>query len=325
MNTTLAIPSVSWPLRLEKLFSVLVVVVALTFLKPVQFLEAVIALGQGHFFACYYYQYKYHKMNRAYLIRYFIGLVVIFGAYILYPNLFLLVTLTSIQFVVHLSADERFLWKEAPSLKRGLAFFPFVLIYAGMIIDGVYVGYANLDFWLVKAQNLKFAVLGVWLTPYCLGAAGVVVFGYFALVWKKKLTVERHDLHFLLAAFGLAILYFIGQVPNLYYLMGVPILFHYSSWYVHYGLRYKDDATQRNCYLKEMLVINALVLGLYSLYHFFPDILVVKFIPHEIYPFKSPIHGNVLAYLFSPAYFYLWTWMHFVSTARRSDLAYLKV
>ena len=324
MNTTLAIDRVQRPLGLEKLVSLLLVAMALIILQPLAIQEAIIVFGQGHFLACYYYQYKYHKVSRAYLLKYFTALLLIFGAYILYPHLFILVTAASIYFVLHLSVDERFLWKDPPSLKRGLAFLPFLLIYSGMIVDSIFVGHVNLDFWMTQAQGLPVSILGVWITPYCLIAAGVALLGYFIWVWRKGLSMEVHDLYFILGAAVLTTLYVTDHVPSHYYLMGAIILFHYSSWYIHYWVRWKDDSPKRKRYIIDMLVINALIFGLYAIYRWMPASLVVEYIPKEIYAFKSPTHGNILAYLFSPGYFYLWTMMHFVSTARLSDLGYLK-
>jgi len=75
--------------NLEKLVSLVLVAMALILLSPLQTQEAIIVFGQGHFLACYYYQYKYGKIDRAYLIKYLVFLIAVFGGYILYPNLYL--------------------------------------------------------------------------------------------------------------------------------------------------------------------------------------------------------------------------------------------
>lgn len=324
MDTAIALEQAPKPISIDKIISMALVALALIALQPLQIQEAIIVLGQGHFLACYYYQYKYGLIDRSYLVRYFGALLLLFGAYILYPNLFILVTLASIYFVVHLSVDERFLWKDRPSLKRGLAFLPFLLIYAGLIVDSIFVGHVNLDFWMARVQNLPVSILGVWITPFCLVAGGVALVAYLLWVWRQGLNVEIHDLYFLLAAAVLSLLYLGGYAPSHYYLMGAIILFHYSSWYLHYWVKWQEDRPRRRRYLVDMLAINAVVFGLYAIYRLMPSNLVVDYIPRQIYPFKDPSQGNILAYLFSPGYFYLWTLMHFVSTARRSDLAYLK-
>lgn len=324
MTSPLAISRYPLHIPLEKLASVAVVALALLLLNPFQVQEAVIVLGQGHFLACYFYQYRNGKIDRAYLLKYALAALLLFGGYYFYPNLFLLVTVASVYFVLHLLVDERFLAGQRPTLQRGLAFLPFFLIYLGMIVDNVFVGQATLDFWLAQVQNLPVSILGVWITPYCLMAAGGALILYGLYMWRRKMRPESFDLYCFLGALVLALLYYTNHVPNHYYLMGAVILFHYSSWYVHYGIKFKDDPVREKQYLLHMFWINALVFGLYGIYRLWPDALVVDYVPANLYAFKSPSEGNVLAYLFSPAYFYLWTLLHFVSTARLSDLAYFR-
>lgn len=326
MNIALSWGRTQGPLAWEKLVSVAVAGLALILLTPLATQEAIIVFGQGHFFACYYYQYKYHRIDRPYLFRYFAAMILLFGGYLLYPNLFLLVTVASVYFVVHLSVDERFLWRDPPNLQRLLALLPFLILYAGMIIDGIYQGQVHLarDSWLGPAQSLKVPILGIWVTPYCMAGAGLALLGYLVyLKWNSR-KVETHDLYFLTGAAVLAVLFATGHVPNYYYLMGAIILFHYSSWYVHYFVKWGEDRPKRRRYVLNMLWVNALVLGLYALYRVLPEGLAVDYLPRQIFPYKDPAGGNILAYLFSPGYFYLWTLMHFVSTARVSDLGYFK-
>ena len=326
VNTAIAVDRVSWSIPLEKFLSIALVAILLLLLPPLEIQEAIIVFGQGHFLACYYYQYKYGQIDRTYLIKYFIALALLFGGYILYPNLFILVTVASIYFVLHLSVDERFLWKDSPNLQRGLALLPFLILYTGLIFDSIYVGHVTFKnaSWWVPAGKLTVPILGLWVTPYCLLAAGVALLVYFIYLWIKGARVETHDIYFLMGVAMMAALYITGHAPTHYYLMGSIILFHYSSWYVHYLVRWKDDRPRRNRYILNMLMINGLVFALYVFYRWAPHALTVEFIPREIFPFKSPTHGSVLAYLFSPGYFYLWTLMHFVSTARFSDLKYFR-
>lgn len=306
----------------EKTISMALTALALVLLTPLEIQEAIIVFGQGHFLACYYYQYKYGQITKGYLLKYLLGLVLVFGGYILYPNLYLLVTAASVYFVVHLSADERFLWKDRPSLQRGLAALPFIAIYTGMIVDSIFIGHVKIVTGYIPPQNYEVPILGVWITSYCLIAAGVALLGYLAYIRFRPSRIEAHDFYFLIAAGVLALLYATGHVPNHYYLMGAVILFHYSSWYLHYYVRWKDDKPRRNRYILNMIAINAIVFAVYAFYRFMPNALDVSYIPAQIFPFKNQTHGNVLAYLFSPGYFYLWTFMHYISTLRTSDLGY---
>ncbi|MCE9624351.1 MAG: hypothetical protein K8R69_02685 [Deltaproteobacteria bacterium] len=310
--------------NLEKLVSLGLVAAALLLLSPLQTQEAIIAFGQGHFLACYYYQYKYGKMNRAYLMKYLGALVLVFGGYILYPNLYLLVTAASVYFVVHLSVDERFLWKEQPSLQRGLAFLPFLLIYMGMIVDSIFVGHVRIETGYTAPMEFPVSILGIWITPYCVVAAGIALVAYLAFIRFKPSRMETHDVYFLLGAAILALLYVTNHVPNHFYLMGAIILFHYSSWYVHYYRRFQENRPLRNRYLLDMLVIYAIIFALYGFYRAMPRALNVEYFPSQIFPYKTQNHGNVLAYLFSPGFFYLWTFMHYLTTLRLSDLGYFR-
>ncbi len=322
METTLAVSRPVATVPFEKTISMALTALALVLLTPLAIQEAIIVFGQGHFLACYYYQYKYGQITKAYLIKYLLATVLIFGGYILYPNLYLLVTAASVYFVVHLSADERFLWKDKPNIQRGLAFFPFVAVYSGMIVDSIFVGTYRFVTGVMPPQVFQVPLLGAWITPYCLLVAALGFVAYLAYIRLQPARMETHDVYFLLAAAVLAALYAVGKVPNHFYLMGAVILFHYSSWYLHYYVRWKDDKPRRNRYILDMLVINAIVFGLYAFYRFLPNALNLPYVPEQIFPFKTLTHGNGLAYLFSPGYFYLWTFMHYVTTLRFSDLGY---
>jgi hypothetical protein len=326
VNTALTIDRASLAIPLEKLISIALMAVLLYFLSPLQIQEAIIVFGPGHIFGCHYYQYKHHQIDRAYLLRYFTAFFLLFGGYILYPNFPLLVTVTSIFFVTHFAVDERFLWRDPPTLQRGLALLSFLLIYTGLIVDSIYVGTVNLamDSWLGPAREIKVPTLGTWITPYCLAASGAALLFYLLYIRMKPSRMEPHDRYFLLGTIILAVLYLSGHAPSHYYLMGSVILFHYFSWYVHYLFRWKEDIPKRNCYIRDMLWINGIVFGLYAIYRWVPDALTVEYIPRQIFPFKDPSHGNVLAYLFSPGYFYLWTLLHLISTVRISDLGYFR-
>jgi hypothetical protein len=327
VNTALALGRVSTTSHpFEKLISLALVAALLYFLPPLEIQEAIVVVGLGHFFGCIYYQYKHHQVDRAYLLRYFTALFLIFGGYILYPNFSLLVTVTSILFLVHLSIDERFLWRDRPTLQRGLAFLPFFILYTGLIVDSIYVGNANLpmDSWLGPAREFKVPILGAWISPYCLVASAAALLVYLFYIRRKSSPMEPHDRYFLLGTILLAALYLSGNAPSSIYLMGFVTLFHYFSWYVYYLFRWKDDKPKRNRYILDMLKINAVILACYGIYRWMPDALSVEYIPRQIFPLKDPGHGNVLAYFYSPGYYYLWTLMHFVSTARVSDLGYFR-
>lgn len=136
--------------------------------------------------------------------------------------------------------------------------------------------------------------------------------------------MEPRDRYFLLGTILLAALYLSGNAPSSIYLMGFVTLFHYFSWYVHYLFRWKDDKPKRNRYILDMLMINTVILACYGIYRWMPDALTVEYIPRQIFPYKDPGSGNALAYFFSPGYYYLWTLLHFASTARVSDLGYFR-
>lgn len=318
--TTTILHRVQWPFVYEKLISIALVGVAIILLLPLDVQEAIIALGQGHFIACYYYQVKYHKVDRVYLIKYFTTLILLFGLYIYYPHFVLLVTVASVYFVIHLIVDESFLWHDQPRLQRGLAYLPLLLLYTGLIVDSTFVQeYGR----VIEGQVMVAKViplLGRDIAPYCLMGAAVATLAYFGYLLLRRSRLEAHDVYFLLGALVLVILYMTDHVPNRYDLMGAIILFHYSNWYIHYFIRWGEDRPKRNRYVQTMVIINVIVLGLYAIYRWMPEALSVKYVPRFIFPYKSPTEGNILAYLFSPGYFYLWTLMHFISTARLSDL-----
>jgi hypothetical protein len=328
VNTVLAVDrvSLSGSIPLEKSISLILVAALLLWLPPLEIQEAVVVVGLGHFFGCLVYQYKHHQINRAFLLRYFIALFLIIGSYSLINNFSFLVTVTSIFFVMHLSVDERFLWGDRPSLQRGLALLPFLILYAGLIIDSIYVGHVNLamDSWLGPAREFTVPALGIWLSPYCLVASGITLLCYLLYLRKKSSRMESHDRYFLLGTILLAALYLSGHAPSSYYLIGFITLFHYFSWYVYYLFRWRDNKPKRNRYILDMLLVNAVILVCYGIYRWMPDALTVQYIPRHIFPYTDPGRGNALAYFFSPGYYYLWTLLHFASTARLSDLGYFR-
>jgi hypothetical protein len=326
VNTALTIDRTSLAIPLEKLISIALVIGLLYFLPPLEIQEAVVVIGLGHFFGCHYYQYKHHQIDRAFLLKYITALFLIFGAYILYPNFSFLVTVTSIFFVIHLSIDERFLWGDRPTLQRGLALLPFLIIYTGLIVDSIYVGHVNLatDSWLGPAREIKVPALGTWISPYCLAASGVALLVYLAYIRMQSSRIETHDRYFLLGTILCAALYLSGHAPSSYYLMGFVTLFHYFSWYVYYLFRWKEEKPKRNRFILDMLTVNVAVLACYGIYRWMPNALTVEYIPRQIFPLTDPGHGNVLAYFYSPGYYYLWTLLHFVSTVRFSDLGYFR-
>ncbi|HEX5033346.1 MAG TPA: hypothetical protein VFW62_02595, partial [bacterium] len=96
METAIAVSRPVASVPFEKILSMALTALALFLLSPLEIQEAIIVFGQGHFLACYYYQYKYGQITKAYLIKYLIAMALIFGGYILYPNLYLLVTAASV-------------------------------------------------------------------------------------------------------------------------------------------------------------------------------------------------------------------------------------
>jgi hypothetical protein len=282
------------------------VLLALVALSPMQMLLVTIVGGQGHFLAGYYYQAKAGKIGWRYGVLWLLALVVLVTLLLLYPDPLLIPRVASVYFVIHLLHDEMFLFGERPSPARGLEILPVLLVYAGFLAD-LRVEVVTLAGQVPYPTVTYPGALGSALTRTLVAAGALALLANLGLVAAGRRPPRGRTLYFQLAAAVLLGVYAWGGPIRLEYLMGSPILFHYVGWYAHYYLKYRPDPPRRALYVRDILLVNAVVLLLYLSTGRHPEA------PFPVGP------------LFLPGFFYVWTILHIAFTTRRSDAGFWRV
>jgi hypothetical protein len=287
----------------SRLVAALLVGIAIAALSPPGLLSVVIVLGQGHFFAAYFFQAKAGKIGLRTLVAWALAAGLLLLGFVSHPDLHLIVVVASLLFVVHFVHDEMFLLGEEPSAMRGLDILPIVLLYAGFLLDLRYEPLA-LGGAIPYPSFRHPGGLGGLPAQVLAVAACLALALNAALVASGRAPFHRRSLYFHLGTLGLLGLYLSGLPIPLEYLTGSVVLFHYLNWYLHYGFRYRSDGPRLASYVRTIAAINALVLVLYLTTGRHPDV-----------PFPVGV-------LFLPGFFYLWTTLHILFTVRRRDLGF---
>ncbi len=261
-------------LLLEKIPSAIFTAVALFSLSDLQVRELFIVIGLGHIFISFLYSYRVRRKEFPFHQLFGVG-ALLFISYDIFRYDPYLEIVTSLYFVVHFLLDERHLNNKPSSWSGMLEILPFFLLYSAYILDGwFHLGFAP---WALVLAVI-FSVLGV-----AYGAGRYFLIGSLLLTlaypWRDQIR------------------------PN--HLLGAIILFHYTNWYLHYLIRYRNDARKLRSYLKDVALINLVVVLLYWGY-----------LEHAAF-------GGALHYFFSPSYFYIWTLLHLIFTTRRKDWVFL--
>lgn len=266
---------------IEKSVSALLTAALFLLATTDQFNTTFIVLGQGHFAATYYFQWKAGKVNTAYLLRYLVAFVAVFGLYAMYPNPLLLAQITIAWFGFHAISDEFFLLQRPPSFAQSLMALPFILIYAWLIVMPPFI------------HQFDHQFLAVLL--------GILVLAHgIKLIAREKLGAS--DFYF---TFGsLLMMVVIGKQvsPFTYPVLGLLVIFHYSNWYINTFQRYRRDEKKLTSYLRAVLTINILILGLYAVYRNWAPAVVP------------------LGYVFRRDAFFEWTILHMFVTFRLGDV-----
>jgi hypothetical protein len=243
----------------------------LLFLPAQYFLLAFVMLGQGHFLMTYLYQWKGGKIGGRYLAAYAValGLLAYLATFVLPLPVLLLIT--GSVFALHFFYDEARLYARDNSVSLGMVWYPALL------------------FFLVLIKIL-----------YAFDVLPVIVVGTLLLVLQVARRGAGDDPHpttrRYMAAFAavlLAMLILPLSIPATA-VLGAIILYHYMSWYVHYFFRLQDAERPVAPYLKNGLLVNALVIGCFALY----------------FVYSSGIAHDALAFVFAEHYFYMWTLLH---------------
>jgi hypothetical protein len=255
----------------ERIAIGLITLALLAFLPANYFFLAFVMLGQGHFLMTYLYQWKAGKIGTRYMIAYAVALTVlaVLAAYFL-PLPFLLLITGSV-FALHFFYDEARLHARDNGISLGLVWYPAFLFFLVLVKI------------LYTVDLLPAIVIGTLL---------------FVLQSARSQTVPASHastamyMH-IFSAILLFLLIFPIAIPATA-VLGAIILYHYMSWYVHYFFRLRDGGRPLRPYIKNGILVNALVISSFAAF------LVL-----------APGYAkNAFSFFFAEQYFYMWTLLH---------------
>ncbi|MEC7750840.1 MAG: hypothetical protein VX405_04955 [Myxococcota bacterium] len=267
----------------EKLISAVITLACALLLSQKDLVLLFIVVGQGHFVIAYLYRFRAKRVSRTLMVNYMLAVVVFAGGYWLTGDALLLAAVTSIYFAWHMLSDERHLLGGKASVQGLLEILPTLLMLAAYelehlyALEGVSLAFGfSLILWVVR---LGLAPLTGWKSDS--------ISAYFAGAWL------------LLAGLFLA-----GRRIPADTLWGAIILYHYLNWYLFYGLRFVGKRERMRPYLRDILIVNGLMIVGFMLWQWGP--------------------ATALDLWFGQNAFYVWTCLHLVFTTRGDDLGYLR-
>ncbi len=233
-----------------------------------------IFLGQGHFILSYWY--KSERIPRIWNTHLFaiwiLALSLLFTATILdYISYNILIAFTATLFVIHFVVDEVSLTKSGSSWIQSLGLF-----------GGVFCVFTLEIIQLISSIQYHILLL------ICLG---ILSFITTLILTIRHNHVASFSYYGLLVAFASSCIILGTNSIPLNYSLGFIILSHYFIWYGHYLLKLKESRLLQMIYIKRVLGLNILLLGIF---------LYTQSVPN------TPI----LDYFFSETYFYVWTCLH---------------
>jgi hypothetical protein len=262
----------------EKAISIPIVIALIFLLTPAQVLTMFIVLGQAHFFIAYLYQYRAGKISARYATLYAIVLAICLTTLLYFERLDLLIVASGIIFLTHFLQDEVFLIGKRATRFTLLEMLPVLLLYTGFLLSSI----------------MRIRLMPELVTL----ATAVIVLFVIASIWNRR-APDSISVYFLgISALLLYLYHFKVYVP-IEILLGTLVLLHYSSWYIAYYFKVRNDAFRRASYLKAVASCNLLAVGLYAF-------------------FLTPA-GSWLFVLFAPGFFYTWTLMHTLFSIRWND------
>ncbi len=265
---------------LEKLFSCGVALAIVFMLAPTDVLNTYIVLGQAHFTITYLYQVKAGKFTLRNTLLFYLLAAALFYLAALSPAGITLFAASALIYHVYFS--------ELGILKRKVTPAYLILMAAVMMINGI---------WLVNA--LWGTSIDADMFCYFLLGAGFLA-GLWHITRKAVVEVEAFFILLLIILLGYIGLQLSGNVPSPYKTYGFIVIAHYMTSYVTVVRRLRANAPQKvPVFITESVLMNLIMLAGY--------ILV------QVYPAQI---GWVYTVWYMPVSFYVWTLMHFASTAR---------
>lgn len=265
---------------LEKLFSCGVALALVCLLAPTDVLNTYIVLGQAHFTITYLYQAKAGKFTLRNILLFYALLAVLFYLSFLSPAGITLFAASTLIYHVYYS--------ELGILKRRVSPVYLVLMVAIMAINGIWLINALWGM-SIDADGLCYLLLGVG------GLAG----GWHA-IRSRAVEVEAFFVFLTLVLLGYIALQLSGNVPSPYKTYGFIVISHYLTSYVAAARKIRARTPGKlPVFITESVFMNLFMLAGY---------ILVQVSPEQL--------GWVYTVWYMPVSFYVWTLMHFASTAR---------
>lgn len=269
---------------IEKIISCSIVLSLIFLLPPNYVWDCVIVIGLAHFALSYLYQYKAGKIKKRYLAPYSIMLLIVF--YMAFNYTVFFTVLVTAFFLLHYFFDEFKLRQEKPSIE----YFSIILILVVMLSGW------SFDFLTGGNVTPLLTYLSIAISCFCLALKAFI--GRIEVLWNCSY------LWFLLCLLGVFLtMEFTGHRPHVNEGVGFIILLHCITWYIRLGMRFKKDcAIIFRSYLRRVLLTNFIfILGYY--------IVVIE----------GERQGFFYDGVYHPIGFYIWSFMHLITTFRLSD------
>lgn len=267
-------------LLVQKAAGIGLVAFAISFFTVNEIALAFSVLGQGHFLAAYYYQWKAGKMRLTWVLAYCALAAILIVAVIITRRAEWFALGAGILFFIHHFQDEATLFGKERSFFRLLEQLPPVILYSVLMADALF------------GTSIAFPTLVII-------AALSLIYAYALLT--KKYSSDALSAYLFLITAGLAAIAWFGVRVAPEVLFGSVILFHYVCWYIHFYFRLASNKERQLGYVRDMLAIHGIVFSCFAL-------------------FTYTYWGSVLfSLVFLPIFFYIWAILHIVFSVRMSD------
>jgi hypothetical protein len=238
-------------------------------------------LGQGHFVLAYIYQAESGHL-KSHKILMLLGFLIFFSWCAFVLPLPIATVITAVGFLIHFAIDEpRFMGKKH-SLFTTLEASPFVLLYSALLSDVILKTHL---FYIAVASVVFLMIVYIWLSYVHKRKPDSVTLFYG---WWLALTLLAYWIHASSPTYANGLIWF-----------DCLVIVHYLLWYGFYWLKLLNKTFQQTVYIWRVIAVN-LVLA----------VLGIVWISGA---------APVLDLFFAPAAYFVWTFVHGVSSMRKDE------
>lgn len=266
MKAVAASPYTAGPLR-DYLIPALALI-ASVYVPYMAIVMLFIVTGQAHFVTGYWYQYKAGKMDARYLL---VAALLLAGSIFYFVSgggLVPILLAVGVLFSAHFAYDEILLHGESRTPAKLVTVLGFAVFFGALVVSFIVPGLRVYAPYALCIPLLAFAIR-------------------YALDRTRPGKAEQYL--WLIEALIFLIAVGFGNPGGV---LGVIVLLHVFNWYVGFGGRVAHDAVRRRAYWTQVVVILAILSGLFFAY--------VQF------------HLPGLEFIFKSTYYYAWAIAHIV-------------